>query len=119
MHKFRIQLLLLCLGSFCFFSTCKEIKDEWLTPEWIVEKITILNDDCYYEGSSINRYIIDTVEYIDIFIPSNLWPEQNVYYEDGQQVLENDTNFNYNDFEETRGTAVETIWSYPENNSCS
>lgn len=118
MFKTRIQLFLLCVGSFYFFSTCKEIKDEWLTPEWIDERINLLNNDCYYKGSSINRYVIDSVEYIDVFIPSNLWPEQNVYYKDGQQVIEDSTTFNYYSFLINRGDAVETFWTFPESRGC-
>ncbi len=118
MQNTKFQFIFFLIGCFLLLSNCKEVKEEWLTPEWITDKITILSSDCYYEGSSITKYAIDTVVYIDVYVPSNLWPEENVYFKDGKQVISVDASFSYYNFTKNRGTALEEIWSYPTENNC-
>lgn len=118
MRNIKIQVFLHFLVFGLLFSTCKKIDEDWLTPEWITDKIEILGDDCYYEGSSIKKYLIDTTYYIDVYIPTFLWPEENVYFEDGSQVIDSVSSFSYYNFQDERGTAIESIWEFPTTTSC-
>lgn len=118
MQKLKPSIIFFFLFGSLLFSTCKEIDEAWLTPQWLEDKISILGDDCYYEGSTIKKYLIDTTYFIDVYIPSCLWPVENVFFEDGEQVIKKYPQFTYYYFESIRGTEVETIWSFPTSKSC-
>jgi hypothetical protein len=118
MRKLKPSIIFFSLCGVLLLSTCQEIDESWLDPEWITDKIAILGDDCYYKGSTIKKYLIDTTYYIDIYIPSSLWPVENVFFEDGSQVIDKYPQFTYYYFESARGDAIETIWSFPTSKSC-
>jgi hypothetical protein len=96
-----------------FFSTCKKIDEDWLTPVWIQEKIEDLSSSCIYDGSSIVKYEWDSIYYIGVNIPNDWWPDDDVYYEDGSQVIFNDSDLKFYSFSSER-EEIETIWEFSD-----
>ena len=113
--KYLYAILFVVLLSF----SCKTVKEEWLTPQWILDKIDLLESDCKYAGSSIKSYKLDTTIYVYVYIPGVLWRENEVYYEDGTQAIVRDTAFSFYYFNKNKGTAVETYWTFPDSKGCS
>lgn len=114
MKKYSAFIILILLTF-----ACKTIDEDWYTPEWITDKIEVLESDCYYAGSSINSYVLDSVNYIEIYIPNHLWPIENIFYENGSQVIsEGDTVFSYHYFENNRGEVIQNIWTFPDDLGC-
>ncbi len=114
MRKYSSFILFL----FLTFS-CNTIDEDMLTPAWILEKIEIMENDCYYKGSTIKKYSMDSVYYIDMYMPNHLWPIENVYYEDGTPVVtQEDTAFSYYYFKANRGDKIKDIWTFPDDLGC-
>lgn len=101
---------------FLFFS-CKTLDDVYLTPDWVNEKIDLIENECYYDGSSVTLYEYDSVKYYDFNFPRYLWPQENVFFEDGTQVEWQDSIFTYLIYKKNR-QKVKTIWTFSDDVYC-